>query len=182
MSLGAALLTLVLLIAVIAIVSGPLRPPRARARAEAPGADGAPGRTRSDPALAAASDTAALAAAREAKYRELREAELDYRTGKLSAADYERVQTALRGEALEILNELEARTGAAGDLDLEQRDRVREQQAGEEDRPAIEVALDHRAAAERPGSAAHAESAGEARILAGVHEHQQDQHDGDYDL
>ena len=45
--------------------------------------------------------------AREAKYREIRDAELDYRTGKLSREDYEAVDGALRAEALEILNRLE---------------------------------------------------------------------------
>ena len=45
--------------------------------------------------------------AREAKYREIRDAELDYRTGKLSREDYEAVDGSLRAEALEILNRLE---------------------------------------------------------------------------
>jgi len=49
-----------------------------------------------------------LEVAREAKYREIRDAELDYRTGKLSREDYEAVDGALRAEALEILNRLEA--------------------------------------------------------------------------
>jgi cytochrome c-type biogenesis protein CcmF len=46
--------------------------------------------------------------AREAKYREIRDAELDYRTGKLSREDYEAVDAALRVEALAILDALEA--------------------------------------------------------------------------
>ncbi len=49
-----------------------------------------------------------LEVAREAKYREIRDAELDYRTGKLSREDYEAIDGALRAEALEILNRLEA--------------------------------------------------------------------------
>jgi hypothetical protein len=49
-----------------------------------------------------------LEVAREAKYREIRDAELDYRTGKLSREDYEAVDRALRAEALEILNRLES--------------------------------------------------------------------------
>ena len=49
-----------------------------------------------------------LEAAREAKYREIRDAELDYRTGKLSREDYEAIDRALRAEAIEILNRLEA--------------------------------------------------------------------------
>ena len=47
-----------------------------------------------------------LEAAREAKYREIRDAELDYRTGKLSSEDYEAIDGALRAEAVEILNRL----------------------------------------------------------------------------
>jgi hypothetical protein len=42
-------------------------------------------------------------AAKEAKYREIREAELDYRTGKLSKEDYQRIDATLRAEAMEIL-------------------------------------------------------------------------------
>jgi len=48
-----------------------------------------------------------LEAAREAKYREIRDAELDYRTGKLSLEDYEAIDTDLRAEAIEILNQIE---------------------------------------------------------------------------
>lgn len=48
-----------------------------------------------------------LQAAREAKYREIRDAELDYRTGKLSREDYEAIDADLRAEALDILNRLE---------------------------------------------------------------------------
>jgi hypothetical protein len=55
---------------------------------------------------------AELEAARDAKYREIRDAELDVRTGKLSDEDYESLDTALRAEAIEILNELDqAREG-----------------------------------------------------------------------
>ena len=50
-----------------------------------------------------------LEAAREAKYREIRDAELDYRTGKLSRARLRASSDAeLRAEALEILDALEA--------------------------------------------------------------------------
>jgi cytochrome c-type biogenesis protein CcmF len=48
-----------------------------------------------------------LEAAREAKYRELRDLELDYRTGKLSDADYHASDHAVRIEALAILDRLE---------------------------------------------------------------------------
>ena len=48
-----------------------------------------------------------LEAAKEAKYREIRDAELDYRMGKLSEEDWRRVDRELRAEALEILRKLE---------------------------------------------------------------------------
>jgi hypothetical protein len=50
---------------------------------------------------------AELEAARDAKYREIRDAELDRRTGKLSEGDYEAIDRALRAEALEILDALD---------------------------------------------------------------------------
>jgi hypothetical protein len=48
-----------------------------------------------------------LEAAREAKYREIRDAELDHSTGKLSDADFEAVDKTLRAEAVEILHALD---------------------------------------------------------------------------
>ena len=44
-----------------------------------------------------------LDAAREAKYQEIRDAQLDHGTGKLSDADYQAVDRTLRAEAIEIL-------------------------------------------------------------------------------
>ena len=49
-----------------------------------------------------------LQAAKEAKYREIREAELDYRTGKLSEDDWGAVDTGLRAEAVDLLRRLDA--------------------------------------------------------------------------
>jgi type II secretory pathway pseudopilin PulG len=49
----------------------------------------------------------ALEAAKEAKYREIRDAELDYRMGKLSEEDYRATDTELRAQAIEILRELD---------------------------------------------------------------------------
>src|ERR1700676_1671989 len=83
-----AILTLGLLAAVIAVISAPLRATRREAAK--------PSSVRGE-----------LEAAREAKYREIRDAELDFRTGKLSREDYEAVDGALRAEAVEILNRLE---------------------------------------------------------------------------
>ena len=50
----------------------------------------------------------ALEAAKEAKYAEIRDAELDYRTGKLSEADWRAQDRALRAEAIEILRRLDS--------------------------------------------------------------------------
>jgi hypothetical protein len=57
-----------------------------------------------------ASDLADLEAAREAKLRELRDAELDHRTGKLSDADYEDLDQTLRGEAIAIMHDIDRAT------------------------------------------------------------------------
>jgi hypothetical protein len=52
-----------------------------------------------------------LTAAKEAKYREIRDAELDHRMGKLSREDWRAVDRELRGEAIEILRELDRLEG-----------------------------------------------------------------------
>jgi hypothetical protein len=49
----------------------------------------------------------ALEAAKDAKYREIRDAELDWRTGKLSDEDYREQDRRLRAEAIEILHDLD---------------------------------------------------------------------------
>ena len=54
-----------------------------------------------------------LRAAKEAKYREIRDAELDHRMGKLSQSDWRGVDGQLRGEAIKILRELDALEGRA---------------------------------------------------------------------
>ena len=48
-----------------------------------------------------------LRAAKEAKYREIRDAELDHRMGKLSREDWRSVDRDLRAEAIEILRQLD---------------------------------------------------------------------------
>jgi hypothetical protein len=48
-----------------------------------------------------------LEAAKEAKYREIRDAELDLRTGKLSEADWRTLDRELRAEAMELLRRLD---------------------------------------------------------------------------
>ncbi len=49
-----------------------------------------------------------LEALKEAKYREIRDAELDHRTGKLSEEDWRSVDRSLRAEAMELLRRLDA--------------------------------------------------------------------------
>ena len=50
---------------------------------------------------------AALEARKEAKYREIRDAELDHAQGKISREDWARLDAQLRREAIEILRELD---------------------------------------------------------------------------
>ncbi|HEX2070915.1 MAG TPA: hypothetical protein VHF90_04625 [Thermoleophilaceae bacterium] len=52
-----------------------------------------------------------LEAAKEAKYREIRDAQLDLEMGKLSEDDYRAVDRELRAEAIEILKGLDALEG-----------------------------------------------------------------------
>ena len=48
-----------------------------------------------------------LEAEKESKYREIRDAELDFRMGKLSEADWRSLDAELRGQAIEILKRLD---------------------------------------------------------------------------
>jgi hypothetical protein len=107
-SLLVVIIALVLLAVVIVVVGAPLRAARRRPSAPTASATTRPSRA---PERAAEIERDELEAAREAKYREIRDAELDYRTGKLSREDYEAIDAALRAEAIEILNRLE-RAGA----------------------------------------------------------------------
>ncbi len=89
-----------LIVAVVAwFVTTPLR--RAAGESEAGGA--AP--QTEDPAIAD------LEARKEAKYREIRDAELDREQGKLSEADWRRQDTELRREAIEVLKQLDRARG-----------------------------------------------------------------------
>ena len=76
-----------------------------------------------------------------------------------------------------------ATRAAARPLNLQQDDGVDEQRDAERDRPAVQVALDERAAAERarPG-AADAERAREPGVLPRVQQHEEDQDHGDEHL
>ena len=82
------LLILLVLAAIVLIVSAPLRRRGALEAEES-------------------AERAELEAARDAKYREIRDAELDKRTGKLSEADWRAQDRALRAEAVEILRRLD---------------------------------------------------------------------------
>lgn len=109
---------LVVLVVVVFVITGPLRRPGTSAGDEA----GAPA---AGPAAEPTSELAELEAAREAKYREIRDAELDHRTGKLSDADFEAVDGTLRAEAVEILHAIDRLRGpekAAGDGDRDTSD------------------------------------------------------------
>ena len=84
------LMVIVLLGVVVLLVSAPLR------RGGAAAAEEREENERAD-----------LEAARDAKYREIRDAELDLRTGKLSDADWRAQDRALRAEAVDILRRLD---------------------------------------------------------------------------
>jgi flagellar biosynthesis/type III secretory pathway M-ring protein FliF/YscJ len=82
------LIIFVVLAIVVLVVTAPLRSRRADEAAES-------------------AERAELEAARDAKYREIRDAELDYRTGKLSEADWRTLDRSLRAEAATILRQLD---------------------------------------------------------------------------
>jgi len=64
--------------------------------------------TRPAVATADADDRRAeLEAAKDAKYREIRDARLDFRLGKVSAADHEATERELQAQAVAILAELD---------------------------------------------------------------------------
>jgi len=64
------------------------------------------------PSTESASDPRAdLEAAKEAKYREIKDAELDFRMGKLSEADWRPLDAELRGQAIAILRDLDRLEG-----------------------------------------------------------------------
>ena len=84
------LLVVLVLAVVVAVIAGPLRPGRVR-----------------EADLALEAERAELEAAKEAKYREIRDAELDHRTGKLSDGDWRSMDRALRAEAVELLRRLD---------------------------------------------------------------------------
>ena len=93
------LIFLAILAAVVVFVTRPLWRPLAQA-------------TEPEAAPAKATEVADLEAARDAKFREIRDAELDHRTGKLSREDFELIDRSLRAEAVQILRDLDRARGA----------------------------------------------------------------------
>src|SRR6476469_10023060 len=87
----AVLLVLVAIGVTVAIIATPLRAGRAEADESA-----------------YATQIADLEAAKAARYREIREAEMDYRTGKLSEPDWKAIDRELRAEPMEVLRRLDA--------------------------------------------------------------------------
>ena len=90
-------LVLAVLCVAVLVISAPLR----RARHAAPDTP-------------EALERAELEAAKEAKYREIREAELDHLTGKLSREDWRAVDAQLRAEAIDLLRRIDAFTSPGG--------------------------------------------------------------------
>jgi hypothetical protein len=84
------LLVLVVVALAVLVIGAPLRSGRHTAK-EAAGA----------------AERAELEAARDSKYAEIRDAEIDYRTGKLSEPDWRALDRQLRREAVEILHRLD---------------------------------------------------------------------------
>lgn len=124
MTVVIAILALVLVVVVIFVISAPLRAAWRSMDSAPVDGQGEPGHNpigRDEVASGEAEQDGAgrgeaereedrfeLEAAREAKYREIRDTELDYRTGKLSREDFAATDGALRAEAVEILNRLTA--------------------------------------------------------------------------
>lgn len=94
MNFVALLIIALALTGVVAIVTAPLRAGRGeRERGES------------------ADRIAELEARKEAKYREIRDAEMDLRTGKLSESDHRALDRQLRAEAVEVLHALDEASG-----------------------------------------------------------------------
>jgi hypothetical protein len=65
-----------------------------------------------EPAIAELAD---LEARKEAKYRQIRDAEADHASGKLSDEDFRRLDRELRGEAIDILKRIDRVHQRSGD-------------------------------------------------------------------
>ncbi len=85
------LLAVAIIVLVAWFVTAPLRRRPAAGEAEDP----------------AAAELADLEARKEAKYRQIRDAEADHAAGKLSDEDFRRLDRELRAEAIEILKRID---------------------------------------------------------------------------
>ncbi len=92
------LLILIVIAIAVVVISAPLRAARGSAEADRH-----------------ASRRAELEAARDSKYREIRDAELDLATGKLSEADYAAIDHDLRHEAIAIMHALDEAESATAE-------------------------------------------------------------------
>jgi hypothetical protein len=109
-----AILVVALLGVVILVIGAPLRAAARRSDGpESAASASSPSRERVGRGTDAERDE--LESARAAKYREIRDAELDFRTGKLSVEDFRAIDGELRGEAIEILDRLERLHGSVAD-------------------------------------------------------------------
>jgi len=90
---GSLLIIFLVLCAVVAVVLAPLRGAGEARRSES------------------ADRLAELEAHKESKYREIRDAEMDLRTGKLSQDDHRVLDRQLRAEAVEILRAIDEEPG-----------------------------------------------------------------------
>lgn len=88
------MLELLLAVAIVVLVAWFVTEPLRRA----------PSKGAEDPAVAELAD---LEARKEAKYRQIRDAEADHASGKLSDQDYRRLDRELRGEAVDILKRID---------------------------------------------------------------------------
>ncbi len=92
---------LAVLVVVVFVLTGPLRAARDHA--------GEP--TQEVANADRENELAELEAERDAKYREIRDAELDHQTGKLSDPDFAAIDSTLRAEAIEILRAIDRAGG-----------------------------------------------------------------------
>jgi len=92
------LLILIVIAIAVFVISAPLRAARGSREADQ-----------------RANRRAELEAARDAKYREIRDAELDLATGKLSDEDYAAIDHGLRREAVAIMHALDEADSATAD-------------------------------------------------------------------
>ncbi|MBO0767345.1 MAG: hypothetical protein J2O48_01545 [Solirubrobacterales bacterium] len=95
------MIAIILVVAVVAILTSPW----SRLGIRVPGTSGTS--ESASERTAVYNEILELRAARDAKYREIQDAELDRQTGKLSKADFSAVDSGLRSEAIELLKALD---------------------------------------------------------------------------